>query len=439
MSSRDPGQIYAEASALQRANRAAEAEPLYRRILELDPNHVGALHMLGVLELQRGLAQQAAELIGRAVTLDDRSVPRHFNLALALYQLDRFDEAIAACRAALRLKADFAPALYTMALSLKDLGRLDEAIAAYQAAQSHAPNLAEAHYGEGFARLMKGDFAAGWRKFEWRRHIFPQRTNYPQPQWTGQDIGGRTLLIHGEQGQGDNIHFLRYAPLAAERGAKVIVETYASLVPLMRSLPGVERVIGFGDPAPRFDFHCPAMSLPALFGPAIPSAAYLSADPARTQAWRERLAALPGRKIGIAWRGNPEQSENKRRSLSAGQMAACFAGGTAVPVCLQKDRTAEELAAFGPLIDAAPDLADFAETAALIGALDLVLTVDTAVCHLAGALGAPVWTLLSFAPDWRWQEKREDSPWYPSMRLFRQARPGEWGPAIDKVRAALNA
>jgi len=442
MTSRDPREIYQQAAAFHRADRLAEADRLYRRLLEQDPNHVGALHMLGALEHQRGRPEAAVELIRRAIAIDDRSVSRHFNLALALYDLDRFEDAVAACRAALRLKADFAPALYTQALSLKDLGQLDEAIAGFDAAIAQSPDFAEAHYGEAFARLMRGDFAAGWRKYEWRRRVLAQRIFYPQPQWMGQDLAGRSLLIHAEQGQGDTIQFARYAPLAARRGARVILEVHASLVALLAGLPGVDRVVAFGERLPAFDVQCPAMSLPMAFGTTldtIPAAVpYLSAEPGRMALWRDRLAERPGPRIGVAWRGNPQQSENRRRSVTAAQMAACFEGTDATLVCLQKDRTAEELAAFGPrMIDATPALGDFAETAALIATLDLVISVDTAVCHLAGALGAAVWTLLSFAPCWRWLQRREDSPWYPTMRLFRQTAPGDWTPVIDRVRAAL--
>jgi hypothetical protein len=442
MTSSDPREIYRQAAAYHRADRLAEAERLYRHLLEQDPHHVGALNMLGALDHQRGRPEAAVALIRRAIAIEGRSVSAHFNLALALYDLDRFDEAIAACRAALRLKADFAPALYTQALALKDLGRLDEAIAGFEAASAQSPDFAEAHYGEAFARLMRGDFAAGWRKYEWRRRVLAQRIFYPQPQWMGQDLAGRTLLIHAEQGQGDTIQFARYAPLAARRGARVILEVHASLVALLTGVPGVDRVSAFGERLPAFDVQCPAMSLPMAFETTletIPKAVpYLSADPGRIAHWQGRLADRPGPRIGVAWRGNPQQSENKRRSVTAEQMAACFEGTGATLVCLQKDRTAQELAAFGPrTIDAAPGLGDFAETAALIASLDLVISVDTAVCHLAGALGAPVWTLLSFAPCWRWLQGREDSPWYPTMRLFRQSAPGDWTPVIDRVRSAL--
>ncbi len=438
MSSDQLRQLYADAVSHHRAERLGEAESLFRRVAEADPDHAEALHRLGIIAQQTGRWAEAAERIQQAIRIGPPSAGHHYNLALALHELDRYEEAAEACRAALRLKPDFIPALYTLGLALKDLGRLDEAVAAYQAVTARAPDFAEAHYGEGFARLLKGDFAAGWPKYAWRRRVFPQRKTYPQPQWSGEDLRGRTLLIHAEQGLGDTIQFARYAPLLAGKGSDIILEVQPSLVPLLSQLPGVSRVIGFGDPLPPFDLHCPTLGLPGACGTTLDTIParlpYLSADPAY---WRDRL---PGRRIGIVWRGNPEHSEDKRRSLTAAQMASCFDGADVTLVSLQKDGSAEELAAFGPdVTDAAPELGDFADTAALVAALDLVVSVDTAVAHLAGALGVACWTMLSFAPDWRWLQQREDSPWYPTMRLFRQQEPGDWQPVFEKMRASIGS
>lgn len=420
MTSSDPRQIYATAAALHRADRLDEAERLYRQVLEADPRHADARHRLGVIEQQRGRPAAAVELIRSAIALSGGSAGAHYNLALALYDLDRLEEAAEACRAALRAKPDFLPALYTLGLSLKDLGRLDQAIAAYAAVTARDPDFAEAHYGESFARLLAGDFAGGWPKYEWRRRVFPQRAAYSAPQWRGEAIAGKTLLIHAEQGLGDTIQFARYVKPAAEKGARIVFEVQPALLKLFSGFPGVETLICFGDPVPPHDLQCPLLSLPALFE-TIPAASCLSAEPIAS-----------AQRIGVAWRGNPQHSEDRRRSLSAAQMAACFAGTGLNPVCLQKDATPEELAAFTPV-----ELSDFGMTASVIAGLDLVVTVDTVVAHLAGALGKPVWTLLGFAPDWRWQQKREDSPWYPSMRLFRQQEPGDWNPVIDKVREGI--
>ena len=409
-----PDQLYADAVSHHRAERLDEAERLFRQVVEAAPRHVEAHHRLGVIAHVRGRWAEAAERIRSAIDLGGNTAGHHFNLALALHELDRHEEAAEACRAALRLKPGFAPALYTLGLALKDLGRLDEAVAAYQAASAREPDFAEAHYGEGYARLLAGDFAAGWRKFEWRRQLFPQRVAYRQPQWTGQDLAGKTLLVHAEQGIGDTIQFARYVPLIA---GKVILEVQPSLVRLMSGL--AERVIGFGDPVPAHDFQCPMMSLPLALGGGIPARVpYLAVEPAK------RLGA-----VGIAWRGNPEHSEDRRRSMDAETMARLLAGFRGTLVCLQKERTEAELAAFAgfDLVDAAPLLTDFAETAAVIAALDRVVSVDTAIAHLAGALNVPGRILLAYAPDWRWRLEREDSDWYPSLRLIRQEKPGDWG------------
>ena len=415
--------LYADAVAHHRAERLDEAEGLYRQIVGADPGHAEARHRLGVIAHLQGRWAEAAEQIGAAIGISGGSAGHHFNLALALHELDRHEEAAEACRAALRLKPDFTPALYTLGLALKDLGRLDEAIAAYLAASRQEPDFAEAQYGEAYARLLAGDFAAGWKLYEWRRRLFPQRVVYRQPQWTGQDIAGKTLLIHAEQGIGDTIQFLRYVPLAMAKGAKVILEVQPSLVRLLSDFP----VIGFGDPRPPVDFQCPMMSLPLALGDEIPARTpYLSAG----------SPGVAGRKIGIAWRGNPEHSDDRRRSMSAETMARAFRGLDVTLVCLQKDRTEAELAVFAGcrLIDPTPDLNDFADTAAIIAGLDLVVSVDTAVAHLAGALNVPGRVLLAYAPDWRWRLGREDSDWYPSLRLVRQEKPGDWDPVIEKIR-----
>jgi hypothetical protein len=377
-----------------------------------------SLHRQGVQAHQAGRWAEAVERIRAAIAIRDDAPAWHFNLALALHELDRYEETAGATRAALRLAPDFAPAHYMLGLALKDLGRLDDAIAAYRAATARAPDFAEAHYGEAHALLLAGDFARGWEKFEWRRKLVPQRTTYPQPQWRGEDIAGRTLLIHAEQGLGDTIQFSRYVPLAEAAGATVILEVQPSLV---RLLSGTARVFGFGERLPAFDLQCPMMSLPIALGPGIPPLPVTS---------RERSA-----KIGIAWRGNPQHIDDRRRSMTAEMMARCFEGTGATLVCLQKDRTEMELAAFPNIIDRA--FGDFAETAEAISSLDLVVSVDTAVLHLAGTLGVPALALLSFAPDWRWRLGRDDSDWYPSLRLIRQETPGDWQPVIDKVRQEI--
>ena len=420
----DLRQLYADAVALHRAERLDEAERLFREVAAADPSHAEARHRLGIIAHLAGRWAEAVEHISAAIALGGGSAGHHFNRALALHELDRTEEAAQACRAALRHDPDFVPALYTLGLALKDLGRLEDAIAAYQAATAREPDFAEARYGEAYARLLGGDFTQGWPLYEWRRRLFPQRNVYRQPQWTGQDLAGRTLLIHAEQGIGDTIQFARYIPLAAARGARVILEVQPSLVALLQGL--AEQVIGFGDPVPAADFQCPMMSLPLALGGAIPAdVPYLSADPAR---WRARLDGVPGPWIGIAWRGNPEHSEDRRRSMTAEAMARRFAGFGGTLVCLQKDRSETELAAFAKLrvIDATPELEDFAETAALVAALDGVVSVDTAVAHLAGALNVPGRVLLGFAPDWRWRLGRDDSEWYPSLHLLRQEKPGDW-------------
>jgi len=309
--------------------------------------------------------------------------------------------------------------------------RLDESETAFRRALALAPDDAQIHFNRAAVLLKQGRMAEGWREYEWRRRTpaaLVRRRAFDPPDWPGGDPAGRTLLISTEQGYGDALQFCRFASWLAERGARVLVRTDAALVRLLSTLAGVETVLAFDDEPPPFDFHLPAMSLPHLCGEMPVAVPYLAADPAAAARWRERLAALPGRKIGLAWAGNPRPAQrsahllDSRRSLTPGHFAALGAYDGVTLVSLQKHAGAEDL----PVIDWTAELADFADTAALVEALDMVVSVDTSVAHLAGALGKPVCILSRFDGCWRWLLDRDDTPWYPTARLFRQARPGDW-------------
>lgn len=427
---------------------AAEAElddalTHYRRALELKPDFVAAYSNLGSALEEKGRIDEAIASYRTALNLDPANADAHYNLGRALSANDRWDEAQACYERALALDPMHAEAHNNFGLLTQRLGRWDEALARYERAQTLKPDYADAHWNEALTRLRLGDFAVGWRKYEWRwrRKETPPRS-FAAPSWDGGALSGKTILIHAEQGQGDAIHFVRYAPMVRALGASVILECAKPLHRLFSTAAGVDRLVGPGEVLPAFDVHAPLLSLPRLLNAATEAVAtspYLSADEVGAAGWRERLSGLAGRKIGLVWRGNPAHSDDRFRSVEAATLAPLVAAPDAVWVSLQVGARPEELAAFAPtpVIDAGARLQDWADTAALISTLDLVITVDTAVAHLAGALAKPVWVLLASNADWRWQLDRSDSPWYPTMRLFRQPSPGNWNAVVCELRAAL--
>ena len=368
------------------------------------------------------------------------------NHGVSLALKGQLDEAAVSFDNALSLRPGFAEAHNNLALVRKEQGRLDEAVTSYRRAVGLKPDFAEARYNLSLALLKQGDMAAGWDEYEWRwntPHLAKDRRAFPQPQWRGEAAAGQTLLVHAEQGFGDSLQFCRYAPLAAARGLRVVVEAPKPLVRLFRSLAGVDAVAERGEDLPAFDLRCPMMSLPLAFATTletIPNACpYLQADGAKAAAWGARLAALPGHgmRIGLVWAGNPAPTADHRRSLSPHLLAPlCGLPGVQV-FSLQKGGT--DAAASLPLMDFMEEMDDFADTAALVANLDLVISVDTAVAHLALALGKPVWLLAQFDPCWRWLTGRRDSPWYPALRLYRQPCPGAWDLVLPELARDLRA
>jgi tetratricopeptide (TPR) repeat protein len=431
--------------ALAADGRPDEAIVHYRQALALKPDYAQAASNLGSALEDRGHVPAAIDCYRKALALMPDYADARYNLGHALQQEDRLDEAAAEYERALALDPTHAKAHNNFGFVMQLLGRVDEALARYIRARTLKPDYADAQWNEALALLLLGDFQAGWPKYEWRwrRKETPPRI-LATPAWDGGDLTGRTILLHAEQGRGDAIQFIRYAPLVKARGGIVIAECPESLIRLFGSAKGINRLIAVGDALPPFDCHASLLSLPGLLGTTLETTPanipYLTAEPEKIDDWRRRLADDGRRKIGLVWRGNPQHANDCRRSIPAAAMAALPRDVDAEWVSLQIDASPDELAAFAPvaLRNAAQGLADWADTAALIQALDLVVTVDTAVAHLAGALGKPVWVLLPFAPDWRWMQGRADSPWYPTMRLFRQPAPGGWAPVLADIGEALN-
>jgi Flp pilus assembly protein TadD len=451
--------------------RAAEAVPVLRTAVNLEPEHVAArLHLARALladsqpnaalieiraaSLQApGLAEAAflrgtalsalgepalaAAALSECLAKDPDHAPAHLNLGNCYVDMDRLAEAEACHRRAVSLDPTLAEAHASLGFVFTSLGRLDEAIAACRAAIRLRPTFALAHWNLAVAALLAGDFAVGFREYEWRKRHDRFRTdfvNLPGPVWDGSALGSRILLVHAEQGFGDTIQFARYLPMLAAGGAKVVLACDWALTALLSTLPGIVAVVK-DRPLPAYDYWVDQMSLPLMCRTqpdAIPSPqGYLCACSTRQSAWREALPT--GHKVGIAWAGNPSHSNDHHRSLSVAALEKLVATPGISFINLQLGPRASE----GRLAPLPLPLTDYAETAALIANLDLVVTVDTSVAHLAGALGVPCWVMLPFAPDWRWRLGREDSPWYTSVRLFRQPSVGDWDSVVREIRARL--
>jgi hypothetical protein len=333
---------------------------------------------------------------------------------------------------------------------MMDQCRYEEAQTQLAIALAGAPNNADVHWSMALAKLTLGDLAGAWPHYPWRAHVpsLGHQRQLDKSQWQGETLHGRTILLHVEQGMGDTLQFVRYAPLVADRGGRVLLLCdRAPLIRLLRSWPGrIERIIAADEPLPEFDVHCSLMSLPAIFQTTLatipPMTPPLQADATLVATWGAKLDALAisGLRVGIAWAGSPQHRNDRNRSVRLTELAPLAAAKDVTFFSLQKGDASAQGAAPPTgmrLIDLTADLADFADTAALLTHLDLVIAVDTSIVHLAGAMNQPVWVMMPFAPDWRWMLKREDSPWYPSMRLFRQSARGQWDDVIARIAGAL--
>jgi tetratricopeptide (TPR) repeat protein len=364
---------------------------------------------------------------------------------MALHDLKRFDDALFSFDRAIALRPDFADAQHNRGAVLQDMLRLDEAIGAYGAAIKLHPDRAESYVNQGYCYLQTGRFTEGWRLHEWRRKLpVPIGDGaFPQPLWLGQqDISNRSLFVHWEQGFGDTIQFCRYAKLLKAKGINVIMSVQEPLYRLLLQMSPQIGIVRQKQVPADFDYHCPMMSLPFALGttlatiPAEPR--YILADEHLRQIWEARLPAGTKPRIGIAWRGSTTHRNDRYRSIGLESLAPLFSGD-AHWISVQYDYRSSGADAPWPqqLVSYAGEWTDFADAAALFDGLDLVITVDTSAAHLAGAMGKPVFVLLPFNSDWRWLLVRDDSPWYPSVRLFRQNRTERWDDVIARVRAAV--
>jgi Tfp pilus assembly protein PilF len=423
----------------QMLGRRATAIELYRRAIALAPDFAPAQLNLGGALLEAGEIEAAEAALETARRLDPANAGAALNLANLRQAQDRLDEAIALYRSLLAANPNHVQALVNLGQALQHQGRPERAPEYLDAALALAPDLPAAQWNAGLCRLLLGDFARGWSGFAWRWQAGAVPPHgLPGPEWQGEALAGRRLLIHAEQGLGDTIQFARYLKRVRECGAGEIILLCQR--PLRRLLDGQVRVVTPEEKLPAWDCRIPLLDLPRLFGTRLETidgaVPYLAVGPDRVGAWQERLADLPPRRIGLIWRGRSDHKNDRNRSIPAGLLAP-LTQNPAGWVSLQQGATPAELAALGPIRSLGDSFADLQDAAEAIAALDLVITVDTALAHLAGALGKPVWILLPLAPDWRWLTERSDSPWYPSARLFRQTRAGDWAAVIDAVAEAL--
>jgi tetratricopeptide (TPR) repeat protein len=425
-----------------------EALADYDRVLALRPDYAEIVNNRGNALRELGRHQEALAAFARAISLKPDYAGAFNNRGNVWLQLNRPAEALADYDRALALEPDYTDALVNRGSALQCLDRLDEAAASFDRAIAVLPDLAEARWNKALLDLLRGDFGSGLPGYEWRwrRGDAEGFRNFTQPQWRGEDLNGRTILLHAEQGFGDTLQMVRYVPMVAARGGRVVLEAPDALLPLLADIEGITVLLGPGSALPGFDLHCPLMSLPLAFGTTLETipggVPYLRAPSRRVDAWRARLDNLPRPCVGLVWSGKPSHKNDHNRSIPLAILAPVLRLPGLTFVSLQReyrdsDRT--DLARWPNLRRFDHALNDFADTAALIAQIDLVVAVDTAAAHLAGAMGKPLWVLLSHIQDWRWLLSRADSPWYPTARLLRQPQIGDWDSVITKLAQDLAA
>jgi tetratricopeptide (TPR) repeat protein len=485
-------------TALQKKGSLAQAIECFKQAIELDPNIADPYSNLGNALVEARQLPAALAMLERAVAMAPSSPEIQYNLANVLRDNEQSEAAITAYHRAIALRPTHLEALNNLGNLLKTIGRVDESITWFRQALSIRPadmmawnNIADAfhlkgdlaqaesccrkaieidsnvpitHWDLALTLLLQGRLSEGWKEYAWRRKVKefePLLKKFSQPQWDGSDLHGKSILLHPEQGFGDTIQFLRYLPMVKSRGAKIIYSCEPELRRLIEGQLPIDQLQSPIDPLLDIDVHCSLLDLPMVMDTnlnTIPAEfPYLTAKQEDQEKWRDRLAEFPGLKVGLAWAGKPIHRNDRNRSMPLSTLLPLLRRvGTAhlpskegvgyehlvAPVffSLQKGSAASqisELPSDASLVDWTDDLRDFADTAALIANLDLVISVDTAVVHLAGAMGKPIWVMLPFAPDWRWMTVRDDSPWYPSARLFRQPAPGDWTSVVQRINQSL--
>jgi len=443
-------QLINEANALEQAGRLDLAESVLGQILTEMPEQPAALHLLGIVAFKKGRIAEAVTLMERSIAQHSGNAMYHRDICEVYGALGRYDEAVAAGRHAICLSPEDPHCYNNLGVTYYHRLQLDEAIECAEAALKCDPDFAGAHLGMAEALLLCGDFARGWEEYEWRFKLANAPKLMPASdrlQWDGRKLLPGKLMLIADQGYGDVIQFCRYIPWAAERAPEPALACGLEILPVVAQQGGVGVVFDHWEQRPDFAAYCPLSGLPRLAATrldTIPAPVpYLYAQPAKTALWAERLNSLLPRgyrRIGIVWAGRPTHISDHNRSMPLATLAPLSRLPRIVLVSLQKGPAQAQIGGYwghAPLINLGPDIRDYADTMAILYGLDLLVTVDTSVGHLAGAMGKPVWIMLPFAPDWRWLLDRSDSPWYPSARLFRQKKPQHWGTVVAEIAAEL--
>ena len=445
-------QLMQLAAGHEQAGRLDEAEATLRLVLAEAGDHHPALHLMGIVAFKLNRTGEAVQLMERSVALAPMEALYHRNIC-EMYRVEgRLDEALAAGRRAASLAPNDVHCYHNLGVLHYHRLELDEAIACGERALVLSPDFAGAHFGIAEASLLGGDLARGWEEYEWRVKLANAPPLLPpteRPQWDGTPLpADRTLLLIADQGYGDVIQFARYIPWAASRAARVALACSRELHPAVRQQPGIATLFDHWEEAPEFAAYCPLSGLPRLAGTRLDNIPcdmipYLHADPAKAAQWAARLDALlprGHRRIGLVWAGRPTHHNDRNRSTALASFQPLAAIPGVALVSLQKGAGQAQIGSYwerAPLINLGPELRDFGDTMAILESLDMIVTVDTSVVHLAGAMGKPAWVMLPHAPDWRWLLGRADSPWYPSLRLFRQGADRSWGPVIAAIAREL--
>ncbi|HEU5177675.1 MAG TPA: tetratricopeptide repeat-containing glycosyltransferase family protein [Burkholderiales bacterium] len=446
----DAAPHYALARVWEAAQRYGEAEASYRAALARDGGDAKTHNNLGAVLQMQGRFDEALACYRRALEIDPAQPQANQNYAAIVHNPASQQVAIQHYRSQAAANPRDAAAHQGLAAVYTDLGRLEEALASFERAIELEPQRADLRFSRALVLLACGRYAEGWEEYEWRWRVeafnAPAR-RFPQPLWNGAPLSG-TLLLHGETGLGDTLQFVRYARLAAQRCDRVVLECQPALKDFLRGLEGAAQVVAQGEPLPEFAAHLPLIGLPRRFATTLESipwtGPYVHADPALVETWRARLRAQGAARlsVGLCWTGSPQNMNNRRRSLGLEDFAPLGAVPGARFYSLQKSAGAEQPLPAPPgmsFVDLVEAKRDFPNVAALIGALDVVVTVDTSIAHLAGAMGAETWVVLNHSPDWRYHRERSDNPWYPTQRLFRQAREGDWTSVVREVKTRLES
>jgi tetratricopeptide (TPR) repeat protein len=434
------------ANALLSTGRVEQALAEFREVLARAPQHIEARLNCGIATAALGAHEEAVADFDAALKMIPAHPGAHYNRGLALYELGRYAAALEAHERVLTAAPEHAGAWLHRGRALAALNRHDEAVASYGKARAAGRDDPDLHFSEAMALLTLGDYRTGFEKYEarWRRSGLPAQKSRGRPLWLGDySLARRTVLLHAEQGLGDTIQFARYVPLLAATGARVVLEVQSELTAMLARLDGGATVIARGEALPPFDVHCPLGSLPLAlrtgFDNVPAQIPYLSTDDAALAKWSGRIGALARPRIAVAWSGNASHYNDRNRSIPFARLLPLFAAQARF-ISVQRDvrnDDAERLAAETCVTHLGGELQNFTDTAGVIALSDLVISADTAVAHLAGAMGRPLWVLLPFAPDWRWTLDGEASPWYPTARLFRQTAIGDWDGVVGRVAAEL--